>query len=645
MTGIITTAGEGAIGAYASGDSYFSAGSIETEGANAHGVQVLDNSGADVAGSVRVGGLGSYAAYAKGSSDVSIGGSIASSQGGGAYADDNSSVYFAGDANVTVVGDNMFAFLSSGDSLISNNADNMAAAGFSALAAGGSVFNITGDMKAENGGAIDLTMADGSLWNGASYNEPNGTINLDMTGTAWNLTDASSATNLAVGTGTNVNLSALPFGGGLYVDSLSSKGGGGTFTFATDVVNEQANRLTVGGTTSGAHKVAVVNNGSVQTTGKERVKLIETADKGGDFTLAHNVELGAYVYGLRNKDDGRGLYDANGGQYWELYAAGGLTPDSPPSLSSSAQGAIDTFIGSYYLNYVDLATLIQRLGDLRATENKEGAWFRAYGGKIKSDPRVYASGFDMDYYGLQAGYDHKLENSWFKNGDTYVGAFVGLANGDFDFKDYGAGSGNTDNKSLGMYATFIGDNGFYVDGIAKYVWSKSDFSTRDTAGNLVSADDETTGGAGLSLEVGRRIRFGEKQENKGRWYIEPQLQLAYQRMDEMYFTLSNGLKMGMDDVDSLLGRAGVLLGYETENTNFYAKASFVKEFKGDIDVWYEGGDFIGREDMGDNWWVYGIGVTHRMNEKNSLYFSLERADGGDYFTQDWAVYAGWRITF
>ena len=100
----------------------------------------------------------------------------------------------------------------------------------------------------------------------------------------------------------------------------------------------------------------------------------------------------------------------------------------------------------------------------------------------------------------------------------------------------------------------------------------------------------------------------------------------------------------MDSFDSLLGRLGMLAGYETAKTNVYVKVSYVKEFDGDMDIRYGNGTRIAGESFEDEWWVYGIGVTHQVNQRNSLYLSLERSSGGS-FTEGWALRGGWRITF
>ena len=160
---------------------------------------------------------------------------------------------------------------------------------------------------------------------------------------------------------------------------------------------------------------------------------------------------------------------------------------------------------------------------------------------------------------------------------------------------------------------------------------------------MVTGDDVSLGGFGASLEIGKRFRF-KANVGGGAWYVEPQAQLSYQRQGSAYFTANNGLNIGIDDFNSLLGRIGTLIGYETEKTNFYAKVSYVKEFDGDMDIRYGNGTRIAGESFGDEWWVYGIGVTHQVNQRNSLYLSLERSSGGS-FTEDWALRGGWRITF
>ena len=298
-------------------------------------------------------------------------------------------------------------------------------------------------------------------------------------------------------------------------------------------------------------------------------------------------------------------------------------------------------MGGYLLAYAETQTLMQRLGDLRDTDYDDGYWFRFHGGRMESNSRSFVRDFDMKYGGAQVGYDRKIKNSW--KGDTYVGGYFGYSKGNLDYSilDGGTGgSGSVDSRTLGLYGTYIADDGFYVDAVLKYMWMKNDFDVLDSDGGHVTGDGLSTGGVGLSLELGKRFRFtkNEKGEN---WYIEPQAQLSYTHQNGGYFNASNGLRIGVDSFDSLLGRLGMLAGYETAKTNVYVKVSYVKEFDGDVNIIANNVSIP--ESFGDSWWEYGLGFTTKLNDRNSIYMSLERSSGGK-FTEPWKVYAGWRIT-
>ncbi|MDL2298353.1 autotransporter outer membrane beta-barrel domain-containing protein, partial [Synergistaceae bacterium OttesenSCG-928-D05] len=465
-------------------------------------------------------------------------------------------------------------------------------------------------------------------------------IDLNLERSTWLVTgDSTTHGGLHMGTDSALDYRPSALGTKVRVSDLS---GSGLFYMKTDIVAEQADRLTVTNTSEGSHLIDIENSGSVATTGNESVLLVETADTNSDFSLTHIVELGAWQYDLTNSDDGMGEFDNEGGQHWRLGAL--QDHGSKPAATTTGSNAVNTFVANYLLNYAETDTLMKRLGDLRSDNyGDNGAWFRAFGGKFEADARGYSDEFDLDYWGLQLGYDRKLERSrsWLKNGDTYVGAFIGLGNGDMDFLN--DGTGEADHRTLGMYATYIGDSGYYLDAIAKYVWMKNEFRGHDTAGTYVDGGHMNTGAVGLSLETGKRFRFNQRSESKkGAWYAEPQLQLSWLHTDSGSYSASNGLEIGVDGYDSLLGRAGVLFGYETPNTNFYAKASYLKEFNGDFTIIANSIPIY--DTLDDSWWVYGIGMTHRVNQRNSLYLDFERASGGD-FEQTWSINAGWRITF
>ena len=160
-------------------------------------------------------------------------------------------------------------------------------------------------------------------------------------------------------------------------------------------------------------------------------------------------------------------------------------------------------------------------------------------------------------------------------------------------------------------------DGFYTDLVLKYMWMENDFNIINIQGERVKGDKVDTGGFGASIEIGKR--YHQNQETKSGWYVEPQMQLSSVRQDGGSFTATNGNRIKVDSYDSLLGRVGIMIGHENEkrDKNIYAKVSWVKEFDGDIGVNINGTQLD--ESFGDNWWVYGIGFTSRINSNQSIY--------------------------
>ena len=174
------------------------------------------------------------------------------------------------------------------------------------------------------------------------------------------------------------------------------------------------------------------------------------------------------------------------------------------------------------------------------------------------------------------------------------------------------------------------------------MWMKNDFDIINIQGQKVKGDKVDTDGASMSIEIGKR--YHKNKEEKNGFYVEPQMQLSYGRQDGGSFTASNGNKIKVNSFDSVLGRVGMLIGYENKKKekNIYAKISWVKEFDGDMGVEINGTKLD--ESFGDNWWVYGIGFTSKIDDNQSIYLDVERATGGQ-FRQPWAIKGGWRYSF
>lgn len=497
--------------------------------------------------------------------------------------------------------------------LVFNNSDS----GKGLFNASNSILN--GNMY--NWGNLDAVLTNGTIFNGVvSQQNTSAVASLTLkTGATWNLPSDATVNGTLDNSGI-VNYAGAALGTKVSAEDLV---GTGEFIMKTDIASEKADWLQVSGTTSGNHSIYIHNDGSAATTGDEVTLLVKTADTGGSFALTNDVEVGAWKYGLRQNTTGYGT-----GAEWELYATG---------ISAPGEAAINTMMGSYMLAYAE-TTLIQRMGDLRQSPQLSGIWVRTYGGNSETKrTKNIAHTSDMDFWGVNIGYDRKVDIKW--SGDAYYGVFFGYSEGDMSY-DTGGG-GNIDSKEVGIYGTYINPNGFYVDSVLKYRWRESDFNTYDSAGAAVEADSISTSGLGWSLEMGQRISFNGNTKNG--WYAEPQIQLRHQRHNDGYYNLSNGLRIGTEGFTSIIGRIGALIGYETESRNFYAKVFRAREFDGDLNIYANGTPID--ESFGGSWWIYGIGFTSKMNDKHSLYLDLERTSGSDSFNQNWRVNAGWRMEF
>lgn len=597
---------------------------IKTAGDGSYGLLAWDGSKLDMTGgSITTSGAGSYGVssqnlyYPDANTSVTISGTRIETSGSAAHglrASGGGAIL--ADALSVKADDALGAF-----ALYSTGAR-------SAIHGTESLFNIEGAIVAENQGSIDITLGDGSYLRGrTSVTDAGSELEMKINGadSRWDVTSDSTLTGLTL-SDSIVDYRNAALETTITVENLNSGNTdtGGSLFMKTDIANETADLLIVTGATAGSHTITVRNNGYASTTGDEVTVLVRTADQNGSFSLSRYVDAGGWRYGLEHNTT-----DYDNGAAWELVMTG-------PSPAGS--GGVNAFYASYLLSYAEMETLIKRLGDLRQTTDEHGLWVRLHGGAFKSNSRSYAKPFDMDYYGVHIGYDRKIATAW--DGDVYAGIMFGYSRGDLDYCD--GGTGEVDSKMIGLYGTWIHPGGFFADLVLKYQWMDNDMDVFESDGARVTGNGVSTGGFGASLELGQRIRLG--RDKAAGWYIEPQVQLSYLRQDGGYFRASNGLRVGVDGYTALLGRLGALVGYENDarTRNFYAKVSKVKDFEGDITIRMNGDSFAYR--FGNSWWVYGVGFTAKLNDRNSLYLDLERTSGA-YFTQDWSIRAGWRKTF
>lgn len=481
----------------------------------------------------------------------------------------------------------------------------------------------------------NVLLKSGSVWKGAvlpgKQAPGGGTTHISVDDAYWELTDDSTVNTLSLANNAIVALGAAD-GTDFRVLSVNDLSGSGEFILRTDLAatstkSVSGDVLKVTGSTDGSHTLNVLNNGSADTNGTEKHTVVETADGHGGFSLKNKVELGGYIYELKQN-----------GNDWELYAPGGQSgggSGDKPVISEGGRAPISAVNAGYLLNIAETQTLSQRMGELRDSQSEGDIWVRGFGGGFDSRTSQAVGDFDTTYGGTQTGIDKRL---MVEGGSLYIGAMGGLVNSDQKYK---TGNGSVKNYHLGLYSTYIHQSGFYVDSLIKFSDLTYDFGVRDTAGNNVSAKTSSNYYA-ASVEAGQRFHFNQKQEGL---YIEPQVQLTYGYQEDTDFNESNGLQVRVDSYQSLQSRAGVNMGYDVKNSpmplNVYAKLSYIKEHKADVD--FRLNNTTESESFGDKWLLAGIGVSAQVSAKQAFHIDIEKANSDKY--EHYRFNAGYRFSF
>ena len=269
----------------------------------------------------------------------------------------------------------------------------------------------------------------------------------------------------------------------------------------------------------------------------------------------------------------------------------------------------------------ELDDMNKRLGELRDSKGEHGVWIRMVRGE-----NDYKS-LNSQYNTYQLGYDEKLSTDphW------TLGAAFSYTDGD---GGYDTGSFEMDHKTFTLYGSKLNDDGSYIDIVGKY--SRLNHDLRNTWGD----GEYDANGYSIGVEVGKRF-----QQGNGFW-IEPQAQLTYGHVGSANYTAGD-IKVALDGMESLIGRAGVRFGKDLDNGNIYLRASYLYDFDGETGVTFtnaEGRERSFDQDLGGGWCEVGIGTNINLSDATHLYFDIEKTYGGDIPT-DWKWNAGIRYSF
>lgn len=476
-----------------------------------------------------------------------------------------------------------------------------------------------GNLTSSSGtAAVDLKNA--STWTGASTG--NGDITL-TNGSLWTLTKDSTAGSVNPDGSSVVSLA----GAAKKLEVQKLGGSGGTFLMDLKYQDNDVNTyrdsgdyIIAHGGSGSAYNVSLTNGSSVNgMTDGSKLYFASTAADSSTFRMNQAVQVENYkkIYNknlIVKKETDATSTDLKGYDDWFL------TPDTSKGNGGNTVNPNGIVPGSAantaFALWRDDDTLLKRLGELRNDSQDDGIWARLVNKHLERDGR---HGFEGNYKTIQVGYDKKRDTE--NNGSWYYGGAISHLWGDTDYTD---GHGSQKETDLSLYGTNIRPHGHYLDLIARVGRIDSDYTT--SYGDHGKFENW---GMSFGAEYGRQKALG------GGWSIEPQAQLTYHYLWGDDYTTRNGAKVNQDNADSLVGRLGFMVSREfnagTDHAGrVYLKASILHDFLGDTtstivdDIHYRDDD-----DLGDTWYIAGIGTDINLGKNTRFYFDAERNFNAD----------------
>ena len=612
----------------------------------------------------------------------------------------NKAADITGDIEATNSGVINFTLGDNADMIVSekdNTLINAGGASTLSLAKNGSESKI-GNVQAANGGTINLTLGEGAYfagrvddykdadgangnWNNVKHQTlfdsefaagvtKSGTVNMTLNGGVWDLTQQSWVSKIDGNSGL-IYLDGDGTGG--YAVHIGKLEGDHTF-----VVNLNPNDYAASdmlyiydGSSAGVQNLRINNEAEVLNALKDdgdRIRFAtvgKTAGAGAGFgddyvvrgrgviNSGFSIDYVDYEEDKQNADyttDYNGDdFDADkpGNSYVEnVYGeANGaddidsqnlyLVRDSSKDAGKSDSGA--TMINmsrANYKNAIYMDRLNKRMGEMRYVngEEEQGLWVR-----LRHDRIGQSGDFRSMNTMYEVGYDVKQPTD---NGEHRIGMAIDYMRGSTTYDDI-MGKGETKRYGLWLYDTWLGEKGHYTDYIVKWGHLSNDFDIRDKDSLENITGDYSNNVFSVSAE------YGKKNDMGNNWYFEPQAQLQLARVTGADYVTTQGSKVNVDGINSLIGRAGFRIGRDMdENSTVYLKADLLHEFMGDQTVTAADATGTLREEFENKGTLYdvGFGFATKMSKNSYAFMDFEKSFGNDN-DETYQINAGMQWSF
>lgn len=520
---------------------------------------------------------------------------------------------------------------------------------------------IEGNILAENQGNISLDIGNNSLITGnindysylADLNNQNlkqenlaGNISIDFNNKSrWNVVGQSFISK--INTKENNIIDMVGYNTENKPHSLMVKEFNGDSNFVMNLNgNRQNTDMVYLNSGTGNYNVILANAVTKNDIGQNGLRFATVGDKNKQVfknAVAYNDGFFNIKYQIASED-----YDVNNGEN-TLYNNGDnsdlLTENRPGNniinnIFGNNEDAVNyklvnieektlsnagkTILNMTKANYdvaVFMGRLDKRMGDVHyLNKNDDGIWFRLRHDRIEKD-----LGYTVDGNMYELGYDKLFLRD---DGQERLGLAFDYMKGSTSYDDI-AGKGNNSRKGIWLYDTWIGDDGHYSDYILKWGHLENDFEIAGTKKlNLIKGNYDNDVFS-VSAE------YGYMQNLKNDWYITPQVQLQLAKVTGADYTTNQNTNVHVDDIDSIIGRAGFKLGKnfgDNKKNTFYLKADVLREFLGEQFVSVKDvtsdNEYVGfKYDHSGYWYDVGFGFNIETKKDSYAFLDVERRFG------------------
>lgn len=382
--------------------------------------------------------------------------------------------------------------------------------------------------------------------------------------------------------------------GHLTVKELKGEGDNNNIALRIDAVSGVHDTLKVTDAIDGHFNVNINSQGKEINTSALDSSFIEA--KGSDaHTFSGDTDIGAYNYSLYQDGDD-----------WRLQRSGNL------SASSSNAMMLANVTPTIWAS--ELSVLRNRLGELHADSEQTGVWLKYMTARNRANNNQ--TSYKQDMNGFVLGGDRQLEVT---DGKLFLGSQFGYS---YSSLDAASSDGQVKSYSVGLYATWLHNSGYYVDGVLKGNRFFSENNARFNQGTSKASD--ATNGIGFSLEGGKHININTYQ-------IEPYVQLAGFQGQKTHYTFDNDLHVNANATRSLKAEIGTTLGKEFTlpnggNAKPYIRLAASQEFIKNNDVTINNTERF-TNDMSGLTGKYGIGMNTNIVKDLDMYGEFNYAKG------------------